>query len=97
MTLQPPQGVKACHQFSWSSKQIGPDLHCLTYHVADMQVRQAVKDPEKAKRQQLQMRQLARSMEGKLKLNYVSESVFFEDVAGIGEAKVCDSPRQLSL
>lgn len=78
-------------QTDWSRPAL-PHISC-----GAMQVRQAVKDPEKAKRQQLQMRQLARSMEGKLKLNYVSESVFFEDVAGIGEAKVCDSPRQLSL
>ena len=49
-------------------------------------------DPEAEALRLAEMRRLQRQMKG-VKLQYIAEndSVFFDDVAGIGEAKVCST------
>ena len=54
-----------------------------------MQVKRVI-DPEAEALRLAEMRRLQRQMKG-VKLQYIAENdtVFFDDVAGIGEAKVC--------
>lgn len=56
-----------------------------------VQVKRVI-DPEAEALRLAEMRRLQRQMKG-VKLQYIAEndSVFFDDVAGIGEAKVCSA------
>ena len=57
-----------------------------------LQIKRVI-DPEAEALRMAEMRRLQRQMKG-IKLQYTAENdtVFFSDVAGIGEAKVCLKP-----
>ena len=62
-----------------------------------LQIKRVV-DPEAEALRMAEMRRLQRQMKG-IKLQYIAEddTVFFSDVAGIGEAKVCLTMLSLAL
>lgn len=59
------------------------------FWLGKLQIKRVI-DPEAEALRMAEMRRLQRQMKG-IKLQYIAENdtVFFDDVAGIGEAKVC--------
>lgn len=73
-----PSSVRSCYIILRPAQQ----------NVSDVQVKRVI-DPEAEALRLAEMRRLQRQMKG-VKLQYIAEddTVFFDDVAGIGEAKV---------
>lgn len=78
--------TSCCH----AASAISQLCHC-------MQIKRAI-DPEAEAMRMAEMRRLQRQMKG-IKLQYMAtdDTVFFDDVAGIGEAKVFHIPMSVAL
>ena len=79
------------------SSQVSASWVCDELFGAGVQVKRVI-DPEAEALRLAEMRRLQRQMKG-VKLQYIAENdtVFFDDVAGIGEAKVSHLPCLLAL
>ena len=84
--------VKGCKTLQMVSVLISC-CHTTTEMCLWMQIKRAI-DPEAEAMRMAEMRRLQRQMKG-IKLQYMAtdDTVFFDDVAGIGEAKVSHLPK----